>query len=335
MYEIRTRVQFKLPSCLKMKTFIKSIARKIARIPFVGKLVHILVAVYRLPNLQHQYYELQSLLLEINHLVKVVLPERIEGQSLTLGQLSSLLEAIGDINSRFSNIERSVPVALRNITRDTSAIHGSVDYLLRRVEFIRKELMFEMRYGASSANDVEDIIQVEILAREKLDAMRAAGDIRINIGCGHVPINGYLNVDRRKLPSVDIVAAADVLPFEAGELSEIFSAHFLEHFPKEQLVRSILPYYFGLLKSGGIFKAIVPDADGMIDAYKRGEYSFDRLREVTFGAQDYDGDFHYTMMSPESFSELLSATGFREIVIVARNRENGGCKEFEIIAKRA
>jgi len=218
--------------------------------------------------------------------------------------------------------------------KNSEGLRESVSYLLGRVEFIRRELMFEMRYGAGSTKVTSDALQPEIVANNKLEAMRVSDDIRVNIGCGHIPIDGYLNVDRRKLPGVDVVAEAENLPFQPGELSEIFSAHFLEHFPKEQLVRSIIPYYASLLKSDGVFRAIVPDAEGMIDAYKSGEYGFDRLREIIFGGQDYDGDFHYTMMTPESLEEILLATGFHEIEIVDRNRENGGCKEFEIKAKR-
>jgi predicted SAM-dependent methyltransferase len=149
-----------------------------------------------------------------------------------------------------------------------------------------------------------------------------------------VPLDGYLNVDRRALPGVDIVAEADALPVERGGVAEIFSAHMLEHFPQEQLRRELLPYWYSLLKNGGIFAAIVPDADGMTNAYAAKEYPFERFREVTYGTQDYDGDFHFNMFSTGSLSALLVEAGFTDVEIVAENRENGGCKEFEIRAKR-
>jgi hypothetical protein len=78
----------------------------------------------------------------------------------------------------------------------------------------------------------------------------------------------------------------------------------------------------------------VPDAEGMINAYVNGEYSFERVREVTFGGQDYEGDFHYNMMTIDSLTGMLWEAGFRDIRVLGKNRENGGCKEFDLAATR-
>lgn len=212
----------------------------------------------------------------------------------------------------------------------------SVQYLLGRVEFVRRELMFEMRYGASDPSQEGEQIAVksEILAPARVEEARQGSGIRLNLGCGHVPLEGYLNVDRRALPGVDVVAEVDQLPFAKGEVAEICSAHLLEHFPLEQLRRELLPYWVSLLRADGVFRAIVPDGANMARAYVSKEYSFENLRQVTFGGQDYDGDFHYNMFSTDSLSQLLRDAGFTRIEVVAENRENGGCKEFEIIAAR-
>ncbi|MGB5277653.1 MAG: methyltransferase domain-containing protein, partial [Gammaproteobacteria bacterium] len=201
--------------------------------------------------------------------------------------------------------------------------------------FVRRELMYEMRYGASSKNGKSDGLKtkIELLSPDKLETARNE-HIRLNLGCGHKPLDGYLNVDRRSLPGIDIVADVDELPFEQGEIDEIFSSHLLEHFPEEQLKRVLLHYWLDLLKPGGVFRAVVPDGDGMIKAYTGGEYPFQRLRDVTYGAQDYDGDFHFNMFTTSSLSELLAEAGFIDIKIIAENRENKGCKEFEISARR-
>lgn len=240
------------------------------------------------------------------------------------------------------NFIQSMPAIQRGIARDVANFRGnlaslsdSVGYLLRRVEFVRRELMFEMRYGATAPSSERDQLdaEVKIIAPDKL-AVAKADRVRLNLGCGHVPLDGYLNVDRRALPGVDIVAEIDKLPFGPGEVDEIFSAHLVEHFPQEQVRRELLPYWTSLLKSGGEFHAIVPDADGMIKAYAAGEYPFERLREVTFGSQDYDGDFHFNMLTTASLSAMLAEAGLTDIAVIAENRENGGCREFEICARR-
>jgi predicted SAM-dependent methyltransferase len=217
---------------------------------------------------------------------------------------------------------------------DVGTLKESVSYLLGRVEFVRRELMFEMRYGASAPGGGEDSLKADtaILSADKLEAARRESRVRLNLGCGHIALDGYLNVDRRALPGVDIVAEVDQLPFEANQVDEIFSAHLLEHFPQEQLVRQLLPYYHSLIKNGGQFHAVVPDAEAMIHAYSNGGYPYEDMREVLYGGQDYDGDFHFNMFTPESLSKMLTEAGFATPTIVASGRKNGRCYEFEISA---
>ncbi len=220
--------------------------------------------------------------------------------------------------------------AIRDAAR---GLTSTVEYLLGRVEFVRRELLFEMRYGAARKSDGDSLrATAEIISVDKVADARRRG-LRLNLGCGHVALDGYINVDRRALPGVDVVAEIDDLPFDEGEAEEIFSAHVLEHFPQEQLRRELLGYWRRLLKPDGVFAAVVPDADGMAKAYLSGEYGFEQFRNVTFGGQDYDGDFHYNMLSPASLSALLEEAGFADVEVVAANRENGGCKEFEVRAR--
>jgi len=211
---------------------------------------------------------------------------------------------------------------------------NSISYLLGRVEFVRRELMFEMRYGANSSGNGEQMkATTRILSPEKLEAARQRR-LRLNLGCGHISLDGYLNVDRRELPGVDIIAEVDDLPFGTEEVDEIFSSHLLEHFPVEQLTRQLLPYLVSLLKHSGEFHAIVPDAQAMIQHYANGSYAFADLREVTFGSQDYDGDFHYNMFTPQSLSDALQGAGLKNVRVVEAGRRNGVCYEFEIVANK-
>lgn len=248
------------------------------------------------------------------------------------GATGRIDEVAGRIDEVAGTLERN-----NSETRgDIATVKESVTYLLGRVEFVRRELMFEMRYGASAPSGGEAALKADtaIVSADKVEAARQDGGLRLNLGCGHVPLDGYLNVDRRALPGVDIVAEVDELPFGAGEVQEIFSSHLLEHFPQEQLRRQLLPYYFGLTRNGGQFHAVVPDAEAMIREYTKGEYPYDEMREVLYGGQDYDGDFHFNMFTPASLSELLTEAGFVNPRIIAAGRKNGQCYEFEIAADK-
>lgn len=367
-----------------MKATLRKTARKLAGWPVIGRLVKIGVAVIRLPefraSMEQALYRPPA---------NIHVPVADGSRVFETEQLSSLLQAVSDVNHRQlveangqNNLVRSVPVSLRKMMREivqlreqnqqlraemgarvdavveqvqmlqarqesgaqqtqavgaqAAGLADSVQYLLGRVEFVRRELMFEMRYGASTPGAEGEKLSAasEILEPAKVEAARQEGGIRLNLGCGHVPLPGYLNVDRRALPGVDVVAEVDQLPFAKGEVAEICSAHLLEHFPLEQLRRELLPYWVSLLRADGVLRAIVPDGANMARAFVSEEYSFETLRQVTFGGQDYDGDFHYNMFSVESLSQLLREAGFTRIDVVAENRENGGCKEFEIVAAR-
>lgn len=366
---------------VEMKEIVRKIARAMAGLPIIGRVVRIGVAIIRLP-------ETRALLLQLDGR-QSELDGRQERFETT--QLPTLLQELTDLSRRqlerdndLGNLVKSVPIALRKITRELIAVQdrlqemprlleqkieevrdsvipemsrsleqkieearesviprleeafGSINYLMGRVEFVRRELMFEMRYGATapSTEDSQINARSEIISPEKLAAARVEG-LRLNLGCGHVPVDGYLNVDRRALPGVDIVAEVDVLPFGQGEVNEIFSAHLLEHFPQEQLRRELLPYWVSLLKSGGILRSVVPDAESMIKGYADGSYPYSSLREVTFGAQDYDGDFHFNMFVTGQMEDLLREAGLSDVEWMAKGRRNGACFEMEFKAVKA
>lgn len=266
--------------------------------------------------------------------------EAVAAQQKEIKELKELIEQVGrDTAARIDAGQAAQEATAQQAGAASTQAAGlaeSVQYLLGRVEFVRRELMFEMRYGATDpAGEGEQLAaRSEILEPAKVEQARQGSGIRLNLGCGHVPLPGYLNVDRRALPGVDVVAEVDQLPFAKGEVAEICSAHLLEHFPLEQLRRELLPYWVSLLRADGVFRAIVPDGANMARAFVSEEYPFENLRQVTFGGQDYDGDFHYNMFSSDSLSQLLRDAGFTRVEVVAENRENGGCKEFEIVAAR-
>jgi len=325
---------------MTIRTKIKNIARRFANVPFVGRFIRIGVGVVRFPDYHsRQLPGMLHAIGDLNSRIQVLQKSTTEGLPLALQvmrrehfELRDSIATLDNLPSQFESVKQQAA----DNSASLQSMTGTVQYLLERMEFVRRELMFEMRYGGGAQKSPVQTEAVEptVVATAKLEQARAASALRLNLGCGHVPLEGYLNVDRRQLPGVDVVSDLDNLPFGQGELDEIFSAHVLEHFPQEQLARQLLPYWLGLLKPGGRFAAVVPDAQGMIEAYMKGEYGFAQFRTVMLGGQDYDGDFHFAMFTPQSLSDLLKDAGFDDVAILASNRENGGCKEFEISARR-
>ena len=58
--------------------------------------------------------------------------------------------------------------------------------------------------------------------------------LRLNLGCGRSPREGWVNIDVARLPGIDVVADLDrckthPLPFADSSVSEFHMAHVLEH----------------------------------------------------------------------------------------------------------
>lgn len=260
---------------------------------------------------------------------------QIRRSEAALSAASERVETVDALSARLAEAERSAgaaeaAVATAQAQAEEAAQfvgdHASrLAYLESRLEFIRRETLYEVRFGARSPSAQAE--GLEPSAPPQID-----GDIRLNVGCGHVTVPGYLNVDVRALPGVDLVADVCSLPFEAESVAEIRCAHLLEHFPREELRRKVLPHWFALLRPGGRVVAVVPDAEAMLAGYAAGQMTFEELRRVTFGDQEYDGDYHFTMFTAGDLAELFVEAGFLRPATVASGRRNGDCLEFEMTA---
>jgi predicted SAM-dependent methyltransferase len=207
-----------------------------------------------------------------------------------------------------------------------------------RIEYVRKEIMLEQRYGRAadptSAPSGEDgnLVAPRVMNEQKVRAME--GNLRVNVGAGHITRDDYLNVDSRELPGIDIVADVRQLPFQPEQLKELYSAHLLEHFPVEELRRVILPRWVSLLKDGGKLVSVVPDVETMVSERAARRMPFDDFVEVMYGGQEYAGDFHFSGFSKETLTRLLEDVGLEDVKVVEEGRRNGACYEMEIEAVR-
>jgi hypothetical protein len=255
---------------------------------------------------------------------------RIDGRIRT--QLAAM-EAAGELfRAQVDGLNRAIPALLGGISAQGAAerhFARTIDELTRRIEFVRKELLFELRYPDARREAPTAEVEPRVLDAAKLERMR--GEIRLNLGAGHVSRPEYLNVDTRELDGIDVLADVRDLPFEKESVAEIYSAHVLEHFPIEELRKVLVPYWVSLLQPSGRFVAVVPDMETMISEYSAGRLEFEELREVTYGGQEYEGDFHFNGFSQASIADLLEGAGLADVQLRASARRNGLCYEMEIV----
>ena len=298
---------------------VKNMVRKLLQMPGVPQARHVAEKAVT-PHVTAQVHALTVGYAELERKVDAVWEHQ-----------PAVLNAIASTNGTARILVRQFQEGDERVLAQMRPHIDTIGWLLQRVEMIRAEMMHELRYGAGPAtHEPAEQAEPRIVNPQKLEA----ADLRLNLGAGHLAMADYINVDMRELPGIDVVAPIDRLPFAERSVAEIFSSHTLEHFPELELRRRLLPYWFGLIRPGGAFRAVVPDLDAMTRAYASGEFSFERLRSVTYGGQEYEGDFHFTGFTPESLMALLDECGFERSTILARGRPNGDCLEFEIVATR-
>lgn len=289
-------------------------------------------SVSELANLVRTYRDemskIQSVTEEVKHLRELADNNRSE-----IAALRQALETRNRDGEDLWQAATRTNAEIGNLWKSAEQATSEIGKLWQRVDFTRAEILFEMMHGSSTGAtaQLDKAVAAPRIVNDTLMKSAPSDGLKINIGCGHVAKTGYVNVDSRALPGVDVVADLGALPFEDGSLSEIFSAHVLEHYPEERLKRT-LPYWRSLLKKGGEFRAIVPDGEAMLAEIAKGRYSFEDFRSVLFGGQEYHGDFHYNMFTPDSLSVLLKAAGFTKVSVEQKGRKNGNCFEFEIVA---
>jgi predicted SAM-dependent methyltransferase len=165
--------------------------------------------------------------------------------------------------------------------------------------------------------------------------------VRLNLGCGADIRPGYVNVDFRKLPGVDLVVDLSVFPwpFMDGAAEEVLLLDFLEHFPYAQTKRILLECHKVLSDEGRVVIQ-APDArilgtvlsgKGRYQCNRCGEWMhgiateewtercprcgqsedevFDAAMMRMYGGQDHLGNFHQTCFTSDSLARLGRSCG--------------------------
>jgi hypothetical protein len=161
--------------------------------------------------------------------------------------------------------------------------------------------------------------------------------MRLNIGAGSKRREGFLSVDVRGVPEVDIVSNAwELSDIEASSVAEIYTRHMLEHLDPNDAKKSIRRW-FEILMPGGRINIVVPDLefharqllgaaksqfpDQMAHAYA----GFFGWRDESRGGNREDA--HRWGYTEHALAALLSGTGFTG---VARQLSGVDCEPWHL-----
>lgn len=82
--------------------------------------------------------------------------------------------------------------------------------------------------------------------------------MKLHLGAGNQILEGYINIDNRQLPGINIVR--DILrglPFEDNTIEKVVSENFLEHIPQTEVIW-VMNEIWRVLKPGGIAHHVIP-----------------------------------------------------------------------------
>lgn len=144
------------------------------------------------------------------------------------------------------------------------------------------------------------------------------GELKLNLGCGPVRMEGYVNIDG--YPTEErggTVAAADRymmiedLDYQESSVDQIICIHALEHLTQMQVEKALL-CWFRCLRPGGALILEVPDAEAIMRRLLRARSPEDKdlYYYLLYGTQEFEAEHHKMGHTYERLKWMLEPVGF-------------------------
>lgn len=136
--------------------------------------------------------------------------------------------------------------------------------------------------------------------------------IKVNLGCGEFPLDGFINVDILPLKEVDLISDFNYpLPFKTNSIDLIYAGHVIEHLQIDKALEFLKEIY-RVLKPGGKVFIVVPDFEKV---YKSVNFiEANKLLFVAEGTKVYmDKGRHNSFWTERDLHRVVAEIGFREV----------------------
>lgn len=145
------------------------------------------------------------------------------------------------------------------------------------------------------------------------------GDTIVELGGGENPLNGrehfkVVNVDKRQLPTVDIVQDLEQPFGHIGKYDGLYASYLAEHISWRK-IKQFFKSCSQVLKQGGVAVFIVPDSWEQMKKILAKGYLELSDSEFLLGSQDYLDNVHKVLFSKKFITKLLEEAGFEYVRI--------------------
>jgi SAM-dependent methyltransferase len=152
---------------------------------------------------------------------------------------------------------------------------------------------------------------------------------KLHFGCGDIDMHdkGYLNVDIRQLPHVDIVVdVSKPLPIDSESIDEILAESILEHIPhnlenilydlRMSQTISVLREWHRILKVGGRLVLKIPNFEAIANHYVQKKIGICDLIGYVCGGGTYNENYHHAIFDCGIIGSCLRAARFTDVQFV-------------------
>ena len=136
--------------------------------------------------------------------------------------------------------------------------------------------------------------------------------MKLNIGCGKIYKEGFINIDAFDSTVADKIMSADDLEFSSNTVDRIEANQIIEHFG---LMKSIyiLAEWFRVLKPGGILLIETPDLVKSFEKFIEGDFETRKKVLTWIYGVESEGMIHSFCFPTDLLEMILEKTGFIEI----------------------
>lgn len=160
---------------------------------------------------------------------------------------------------------------------------------------------------------------------------------KLHIGCGRVPLDGWINTDICVNESIKYLDASGIFPFKEETFQYVFSEHLFEHLDVSQGI-SMLNECYRVLESGGRIRISMPNLEFLVRMYNNPDEplhrqyiewsltNFNPFVADLFPGKDYPMAFivnnfiqnwgHRMVYDKATIKILLERTGFKQITFM-------------------
>lgn len=224
-------------------------------------------------------------------------------------------------------MEREIPLSKLQVADDPGSVRkrsvpNAVLFKIAQTIFPDRQFVSILRYELSLLlvslySKLSPIEWVKRLTR------RNSTDLKINLGNGPFKHDGWIDVDCSISLKADVVACdlRRKWPLRSGSTKYIFSEHVFEHFGYPDEIGHVLEECYRILKTGGVLRVIVPNAERYLRAYadddqffvrKVGGASASKLAVVNVMMRE--NGFHKYAYDYDELERVLRKAGFKNVV---------------------